>query len=81
MGSNFNLLKRRQEIEVLHFLEGSLYISATNSLRAYRSFYHDRTLGYEVPRWKSVEIDELVDLLFVETLLGNLDQLAAADAL
>lgn len=81
MGSNFNSLKRRQEIEVLHFLEGSLYISATIALRSNHSFYHDRTLGYEVPRWKSVEIDELTDFLFVEALLGNLDQLAAADAL
>lgn len=81
MASNFKSLKRRQEIEVLHFLEGSLYITATTALRANRSFYHDRTLGYEVPRWKSVEIDELVDFLFVETLLSNLNQLAAADAL
>lgn len=81
MAPDFNSLKRRQEIEPLHFLEGSLYISATSALRANRGFYHDRTLGYEVPRWKSVEIDELVDFLFVEMLLGNLDQLAAADAL
>jgi CMP-N,N'-diacetyllegionaminic acid synthase len=81
MAPNFNSLKRRQEIEVLHFLEGSLYISTTNALRAIRSFYHDRTLGYEVPRWKSVEIDELVDFLFVETVLVNLDQLTTADTL
>lgn len=81
MASNFKSLKRRQEIEELHFLEGSLYITATTALRANRSFYHDRTLGYEVPRWKSVEIDELVDFLFVETLLDNLDQFAAVDSL
>jgi N-acylneuraminate cytidylyltransferase/CMP-N,N'-diacetyllegionaminic acid synthase len=77
---DFKSLKRRQEIEPLHFLEGSLYISTVASLRAERGFYHRRTLGYEVPRWKSIEIDELVDFLFVETLLANLDQLRAHDA-
>lgn len=77
---DFKSLKRRQEIEPLHFLEGSLYITATDVLHAQRSFYHDRTLGYEVPRWKSVEIDELVDFIFVETLLKNLDQLDVVDA-
>jgi N-acylneuraminate cytidylyltransferase/CMP-N,N'-diacetyllegionaminic acid synthase len=80
MAPNFKSLKRRQDIEPLHFLEGSLYISTLAALRAERSFYHGRTLGFEVPRWKSVEIDELVDFLFVETLLAHLDQLSAADA-
>ncbi|MBX9268139.1 cytidylyltransferase domain-containing protein [Chromobacterium violaceum] len=80
LAPDFKSLKRRQEIEALHFLEGSLYITATPALRVEGGFYHGRTLGYEVPRWKSVEIDELVDFLFVETLLGNLDQLAALDA-
>jgi len=80
MAPDFKSLKRRQEIEPLHFLEGSLYISTLASLRSERSFYHGRTLGYEVPRWKSVEIDELVDFLIVETLLANLDQLGAHGA-
>lgn len=80
MAPDFKSLKRRQEIEPLHFLEGSLYISTVASLRSERGFYHRRTLGYEVPRWKSIEIDELVDFLFVETLLANLDQLRAHDA-
>jgi N-acylneuraminate cytidylyltransferase/CMP-N,N'-diacetyllegionaminic acid synthase len=77
---DFKSLKRRQEIEPLHFLDGSLYISATYALQTEKSFYHARTLGFEVPRWKSVEIDELVDFLFVETLLTHLDQLSALDA-
>jgi CMP-N,N'-diacetyllegionaminic acid synthase len=76
LGSDFKSLKRRQEIEPLHFLEGSLYITDTGTLRAERSFCHGRTLGYEVPRWKSIEIDELVDFLIVETLLNNLDHLS-----
>jgi N-acylneuraminate cytidylyltransferase/CMP-N,N'-diacetyllegionaminic acid synthase len=79
LAPDFKSLKRRQDIEPLHFLEGSLYISTLASLRAEHGFYHSRTLGYEVPRWKSVEIDELADFLFVETLLAHRDQLAAHD--
>ncbi len=76
IAQNFKALKRRQDIEPLFFLEGSLYLATTTSLLKERSFYHDRTLGYEMPRWKSIEIDELVDFMIVETLLNNLDNLA-----
>ncbi|MCU6433898.1 acylneuraminate cytidylyltransferase family protein [Undibacterium sp. Jales W-56] len=69
---NFQSLKRRQELEELFFLEGSLYISDTEVLRRERNFYHARTLGFKVPRWKSIEIDEIIDFLFVETIIKNM---------
>jgi len=81
MAPDFKSLKRRQEIEPLHFLEGSLYISCTAALQRERSFYHGRTLGYEVPRWKSIEIDELLDFLLVETLLANANQFGVFEAM
>ena len=59
---------RRQEIEPLFFLEGSLYASRIDVLRAKRSFYHEDTIAYEVPKWKSIEIDDLDDFLMVEAL-------------
>lgn len=62
---------RRQEIEPLYFLEGTVYTSRIDVLRARRSFYHEDTVGYEVPRWKSLEIDELDDFLMVEALLKH----------
>lgn len=62
---------RRQEIEPLFFLEGSLYASRIDVLRAKRSFYHDDTIAYEVPKWKSIEIDDLDDFLMVEALAKN----------
>jgi N-acylneuraminate cytidylyltransferase/CMP-N,N'-diacetyllegionaminic acid synthase len=60
---------RRQDIEPLFFLEGSVYASYTNSLRERRSFYHDRTVGWPVARYKALEIDELPDLIACEALL------------
>lgn len=61
---------RRQEIDEVYFFEGSLYISKAASLRKRKSFYHEKTLGFEMPKWKSFEIDDLTDFLVVEQLLG-----------
>ena len=66
---------RRQDIEELYYFEGSLYISDTNVLLKEKSFYHDRTLPFIVPRWKSLEIDEIVDFICAEAILNNIDLL------
>ncbi|MBS1583347.1 MAG: acylneuraminate cytidylyltransferase family protein [Bacteroidetes bacterium] len=60
---------RRQELDDVYFLEGSLYIARVSTLAQRRSFYHDRTLGFEVADWKTFEVDDLKDLLIVERLL------------
>ena len=59
---------RRQEIDELYFLDGTLYASRIGVLRTKRSFYHDDTVGYEVSKWKSLEIDDLDDFHMVEAL-------------
>jgi CMP-N,N'-diacetyllegionaminic acid synthase len=61
---------RRQELESLYFLEGSVYASFVAALRARRSFYHERTAPWVVARYKSLEIDELSDFIAVEALLA-----------
>jgi len=70
----FNLL-RRQDIELLYFFEGSLYISETEVLINKKNFCHERTLPYTVPRWKSLEIDEMVDIITAEALINTLSLL------
>ena len=60
---------RRQDTEPLYYLEGSIYISFVRILRERRSFYHEDTVGYEVPKWKSLEIDDLDDFIMIEALL------------
>jgi CMP-N,N'-diacetyllegionaminic acid synthase len=62
---------RRQDIEPLYYLEGSIYISFVHILRERRSFYHEDTVGYEVPKWKSFEIDDLDDFIMIEALLKH----------
>ncbi len=60
---------RRQEIDDVYFFEGSMYISKVEALKERKSFYHDKTLGYEMPKWKAFEIDDATDFLIIERLL------------
>ena len=69
--NDFNNLRRRQDIEKLFFLEGTLYASDVSVLRNKKNFYHSRTMGYEVPRWKSIEVDEMIDFICIEAILKH----------
>lgn len=61
---------RRQDLDPVYFLEGSVYVSRVPALRERRSFYHARTAPWPVARYKSHEIDELSDFIAVEALLA-----------
>lgn len=75
MYPNFSQACRRQDITELYFFEGSLYISDVNTLVKERTFYHNRTLAYIVPRYKSLEIDEKIDLILAEAILNNIEKI------
>lgn len=60
---------RRQEIDRLFFLEGTVYASSIDTLLSKRVFCHERTVGYVVPKWKSLEIDDMVDFVMVESIM------------
>jgi len=69
--SEFSQGTRRQDVQPVYFLEGTVYASRTESLFELRSFYHHSTLGYEVPKWKSPEIDDEIDFLHVEAIMKH----------
>lgn len=66
---DFSKVGRRQDLSELYFFEGTVYVSDVKELYRRRSYYHDKTLGYIVPKWKSLEVDDLVDLMCIETIL------------
>jgi CMP-N,N'-diacetyllegionaminic acid synthase len=68
---SFGQLPRRQDIEPLYSLDGSLYASTTEALRREHGFCHERTLPYVTPRYKSFEVDDLVDFICIEALLAQ----------
>ena len=47
--------------------------TAVEALRRERSFCHDRTLGHAMARYKSHEVDDLIDFLCVEAVAANLE--------
>lgn len=65
---------RRQDLDELYFYEGSLYISYVDYLKESKSFYHNKTLGFVVPRWKSPEIDDILDFVVVEAIMKAKEQ-------
>ena len=54
----------------MYFFDGSVYMSYTDTLKRKKTFYHDLTLGYIVPKYKSLEIDELCDFICIEALMN-----------
>lgn len=62
---------RRQDIKDVYFFEGSIYISEIDELLKTKTFYHNRTIGYEVPKYKSLEIDDMDDFVMVEAIMKH----------
>jgi len=62
---------RRQDIEAIYFFEGTIYISRTDILLNKKTFYHQETIGYDVPKYKSLEIDDMDDFIMVEALMKH----------
>jgi len=62
---------RRQDINDVYFFEGTVYISNIEILVEKKTFYHKNTIGYEVPKYKSLEIDDIDDFIMVEALMKH----------
>ena len=59
---------RRQDIPDVFYFEGSVYVSKCDTFLEKKAFYHDKTLPYVVPKWKSFEIDDIIDFTIVEAM-------------
>ena len=68
LGTQPNAL-RRQDIHPVYFLDGTIYCSTPKKIREKNGFYHEETLAYVVPKWKSLEIDDEDDFVMVEALM------------
>lgn len=76
----FAEMPRRQDIAPLYCPDGTLYISKVDALRRERGFYHARTLPYVTPRYKSFEVDDLVDFICIEALFARREELRRSHA-
>ena len=63
------VVKRRQDIKPMYFFEGTVYTSYISSIKKRQNFYHDKSVGYIVPKWKSFEVDDILDFIIIEAIL------------
>jgi CMP-N,N'-diacetyllegionaminic acid synthase len=60
---------RRQDIKDVYFFEGTIYVSKTAVLLEKETFYHKGTIGFELPKYKALEIDDIDDFIMVEAIM------------
>ena len=66
---NQPLKTSRQELDAAYVLNGALYLSNCLWLQNQVSFYGAETIGYVMPKERSVDIDSPLDWLLAETLI------------
>lgn len=63
--------KRRQDLPKVYVLNGALYIAECKWLKENRDFCTDQTIGYVMPKERSTDIDNEIDLEFTGFLLNK----------
>jgi len=61
---------RRQELPPVFYLNGAVYCVRRSVLVETGSLWGDKTLAYEMPAERSVNVDSLADLRMAESILG-----------
>ena len=65
------LATRRQDLPSVYTLNGAIYVANTDWLTGSRSFIGPDTIGYAMPRERSLDIDEEMDFKLLELLTEN----------
>jgi len=66
---DYLLNKRRQDLPKTYFLNGAIFITTSENLYKYNSFFNKKTAVYIMPSERSIDIDNLIDIKFVEFLM------------
>lgn len=59
----------RQDLPRTYYLNGAVYVAYVDWFQMNRSFLTTETIGYVMPRERSVDIDDSIDLIVAETIL------------
>ena len=66
-----NIIKRRQDAPKVYDMNASIYIWKRESLLRNNTLFTKKTVIYEMPEERSIDIDTLLDLKIVEFLIKN----------
>jgi N-acylneuraminate cytidylyltransferase/CMP-N,N'-diacetyllegionaminic acid synthase len=80
-GSSFGTMPRRQDLHPLYALDGSLYLSSVEAMYNEKTFCHSKTIGMVFDRYKSLEVDDLLDFVCIEAILQHHGRLKFVDKL
>ena len=62
---------RRQDLQKVYCLNGAIYIASAAQLRSERTFITSSTLGYAMPRERSLDLDTPLDWEYAEFMLSR----------
>lgn len=60
---------RRQDLPVVYFPNGAIYVSSPDVLKKYKSFFCSKTIPYIMPPERSVDIDNEIHFMLSELLI------------
>ena len=63
--------KNRQELSVFYRLNGAIYLAYWNYIKKQKSFFGEKTFAYIMPKERSVDIDDEIDLKLAKILKVN----------
>jgi CMP-N-acetylneuraminic acid synthetase len=64
-------IARSQDTPELYHPNGAIFAAFVSEFRSQETFYTERTLGYEMPQSKSLDIDEAFDLEVAQALMKH----------
>jgi CMP-N-acetylneuraminic acid synthetase len=61
----------RQNLPIVYFPYGVIYLSKVSSIKRYNAAYAGKILPYLIERWQNYEINDMWDFMCVESILAN----------
>ena len=65
------IISNRQELPVIYTLNGSVYVAMVDWFLTNKKFLSKDTIGFIMPKKRSIDIDDYDDLIFAETLMNK----------
>jgi len=66
---NKQIDQRRQDLPPAYLINGAVYVAKTNWLLKTKKFIGDNTIGYVMPKERSCDIDDRIDMSLCEILI------------
>ena len=64
-------ISRRQDLPLIYQLNGAIYISKVKEFVVNKTFFSNETIGYVMPKDRSIDIDNIHDFLEAEQYMKN----------